>query len=85
MQGITLNQKILSQADLYDILPFGKTKIQQLIKSGQLPLMKIGKDYITTFNLLEKWISEHLGEEKQKSEYMCCQIIKRKTGNDEYC
>lgn len=56
-------QKILSQADLYDILPFGKTKIQQLIKSGQLPLMKIGKDYITTFNLLEKWISEHLGEE----------------------
>lgn len=63
MQGITLNQKILSQADLYDILPFGKTKIQQLIKSGQLPLMKIGKDYITTFNLLEKWISEHLGEE----------------------
>lgn len=57
------NQKILSQADLYEILPFGKTKIQELIKSGQLPLLKIGKDYITTFNLLEKWIGEHLGEE----------------------
>ena len=63
IENISLNQKILSQADLYTILPFGKTKIQQLIKSGQLPLMKIGKDYITTFNLLEKWIGEHLGEE----------------------
>lgn len=58
-----LEQKVLSQTDLYDILPFGKTKVQQLIKSGQLPLMKIGKDYITTFNILENWISEHLGEE----------------------
>lgn len=58
-----LEQKVLSQTDLYDILPFGKTKVQQLIKSGQLPLMKIGKDYITTFNILEKWIAEHLGEE----------------------
>lgn len=58
-----MEQKVLSQTDLYDILPFGKTKVQQLIKSGKLPLMKIGKDYITTFNILENWISEHLGEE----------------------
>lgn len=57
------NQKVLSQSDLYDILPFGKTKVQQLIKSGQLPLMKVGKDYLTTFNILENWIKEHLGEE----------------------
>lgn len=63
IENRSLNQKVLSQTDLYTILPFGKTKIQQLIKSGQLPLMKIGKDYITTFNLLEKWIGEHLGEE----------------------
>jgi hypothetical protein len=56
-------EKILSQSDLYEILPFGKTKVQQLIKSGQLPLMKIGKDYITTFNLLEEWIKNHIGEE----------------------
>ena len=56
-------EKILSQSDLYEILPFGKTKIQQLIKSGQLPLMKIGKDYITTFNLLEEWIKNNIGEE----------------------
>ena len=55
--------KILSQKDLYDILPFGKTKIQQLISSKQLPLLKIGKDYITTYSILEDWIREHIGEE----------------------
>ena len=55
--------KILSQKDLYEVLPFGKTKIQQLIASKQLPLFKIGKDYVTTYNILEDWIREHIGDE----------------------
>ena len=55
--------KILSQKDLYDVLPFGKTKIKQLIASKQLPLLKIGKDYVTTYNILEDWIREHIGDE----------------------
>lgn len=58
-----MENKILSQQDLYDVLPFGKTKVSQLIKSGELPLVKVGKDYITTFNLLEEWIKNHIGEE----------------------
>lgn len=58
-----MENKILSQQDLYDVLPFGKTKVLQLIKSGELPLVKVGKDYITTFNLLEEWIKDHIGEE----------------------
>lgn len=62
-QGNKQNCKVLNQKDLYEILPFGKTKMQQLINSGQLPLIKIGKDYITTFNILEEWIKNHLGEE----------------------
>lgn len=57
------NNKIITQTDLYELLPFGKTKIKQLIKSGELPLVKIGKDYITTFSLLEKWIFDHIGDE----------------------
>ena len=55
--------KILSQEDLYEVLPFGKTKLQQLIKSKQLPVLKIGKDYVTTYNILEDWIREHIGDE----------------------
>ena len=58
-----MESKILSQQDLYDVLPFGKTKVLQLIKTGELPLVKVGKDYITTFNLLEEWIKNHIGEE----------------------
>ena len=58
-----IDNKILKQTDLYEILPFGKTKINQLIKSGELPLLKIGKDYITTFKILEEWITNHIGEE----------------------
>ena len=62
-KGVIMENKILSQQDLYDVLPFGKTKVLQLIKSGELPLVKVGKDYITTFNLLEEWIKNHIGEE----------------------
>ncbi len=57
------DNKILKQTDLYEILPFQKTKVLKLIKSGELPLVKIGKDYITTFKLIEEWISNHIGEE----------------------
>ena len=60
---VVIEQKILKQTDLYEILPFGKTKTKQLIASGELPLLKIGNDYITTFNILEEWIREHIGEE----------------------
>lgn len=57
------NDRILKQSDLYEILPFQKTKIQQLIRSGQLPVVKVGKDYITTYSLIEKWVAENIGNE----------------------
>lgn len=60
---INSSQKVLKQKDLYEILPFGKTKINKLLQSEDFPVVKIGKDYITTFNLIEKWIEDHLGEE----------------------
>lgn len=59
----TYNKKILKQTDLYEILPFRKTKILQLLRSGELPVVKVGKDYITTYELLEKWIKENVGGE----------------------
>lgn len=63
LEQIDYRNRILKQTDLYNILPFGKTKINQLIKSEQLPLLKIGNDYITTYNILEDWIRSHIGEE----------------------
>ena len=58
-----MENKILSQQDLYDVLPFGKTKVLQLIKSGELPLLKFFNYYITTFNLFKECIKNHIGEE----------------------
>ena len=58
-----VRDRVLCQRDLYEILPFGKTKIKQLIASGNLPLTKVGNDYITTYDLLQKWIEKHLGSE----------------------
>lgn len=55
--------KIITQQDLYNILPFGKTKINKLIQSGELPLVKVGKDYITTEEKIEQWINENIGHE----------------------
>lgn len=58
-----MNMKIITQKDLYEILPFGKTKINKLIQSGELPLIKVGKDYITTEEKIEQWINENIGHE----------------------
>jgi len=55
--------KYLTQKDLYSLLPFGKTKILQLLKSGEFPAVKIGKDYITTEEKINTWITDNIGEE----------------------
>jgi len=53
----------LTQRDLYGILPFEKKKIQKLIRSGEIPVVKIGRDYLTTKQLIDEWIKENIGQE----------------------
>jgi len=60
---ISIRDRVLSQKDLYEILPFGKTKIHQLLASKAIPMVRVGNDYIMTFDLLEKWIEDNLGKE----------------------
>ncbi len=55
--------KLLTAQDLMEMLPFGKTKFNLLLKAGELPLVKIGSDYITTESAVEKWIQENIGKE----------------------
>lgn len=45
------------------MLPFGKTKFNKLLKAGEFPFVKIGKDYITTEDAIEKWINDNIGQE----------------------
>ena len=56
-------RRVMKQDDIYQLLPFGKTKTRQLIQSGALPVVKIGNDYITTYTIMEDWIRKHIGEE----------------------
>lgn len=55
--------KILTQDDLLHILPFGKTKLNMLLISGSLPVVKIGRDYITTDEQIMEWIRDNTGKE----------------------
>lgn len=55
--------EIIKLKQLYEILPFGEKKIRKLIASGEIPVVKIGRDYITTKKLVTTWIEEHVGEE----------------------
>ena len=57
------DDKILGLQDLYEILPFGEQKIRKLIEAKELPVVKVGRDYITTKRKLLEWIEQNVGQE----------------------
>lgn len=56
------NVTILNKRDLEKILPFGKTKLNALLLANILPVVKIGRDYITTTEQLNQWIDANIGK-----------------------
>lgn len=58
-------ENLYSFTDLLDIFPFGKTKLRQLLKAGVLPVVKVGRQYITTQDVINRWIQENIGKEIQ--------------------
>lgn len=55
--------KTFTNEDLQKIFPFGKTKLNQLLQAGVLPVIKVGKHYLTTQKLVDKWFEENKGKE----------------------
>ena len=49
--------------DLLKIFPFGRTKMLALCKQGVLPVVKIGKDYISNPELIARWFRDNEGKE----------------------
>lgn len=49
--------------DLLKIFPFGKSKLLKLCKMGVLPVVKVGKDYISNPSLIDRWFKENAGKE----------------------
>ena len=55
---MSFDYEILSQNDLLELFPFGRSKLNAL-----LPVTKVGRDYITTRAELDRWFAANRGRE----------------------
>lgn len=55
--------KIYTLCELEKIFPFGKSKLLALCKAGALPVVKVGRDYISSPEMINRWMMEHDGKE----------------------
>ncbi|MCD8300422.1 MAG: helix-turn-helix domain-containing protein [Clostridiales bacterium] len=53
---------IYSKKDLLEIFPFGHTKLQQLLNAGVLPVVKVGRSYLSSDEMINRWLSENVGK-----------------------
>lgn len=61
-QKIT-EQEILTQQELYEYLPLGRTTVQKLLQQKIIPAIKIGRNYLITKRKLLEWLDENAGNE----------------------
>ena len=47
--------------DLQRIFPFGRTKLLKLCREGILPVVKVGKTYISNKALVNRWLLDNEG------------------------
>lgn len=60
--SVNENIKFLTKTDLLRIFPFKRTKLQQLLNAGALPVVQVGKTYITSEAMLQRWLEENIGK-----------------------
>ena len=53
---------LYSFSDLLTIFPFGKTKLRQLLLAGVLPVVKVGRQYVTSDEAIQRWVLENAGK-----------------------
>ena len=56
------NLKVLKTKDLMQLFGFGKTKMNQVLQSGVLPVIKLGGEYITTEEQIQEWFKRNQGK-----------------------
>ena len=54
---------LYSFSDLLTIFQFGKTKLRQLLLAGVLPVVKVGRQYVTSDEAIQLWVLENAGKE----------------------
>lgn len=58
-----MNTVIYTLDDLEQIFPFGRSKLLKLCQSHALPVVKVGKNYISSPALIERWMLDNDGKE----------------------
>ena len=61
--GITTEKEFLTPSDLIELLPIGRDKVYQIIKSPSFPAIKFGKQYVVRREDLYEWWDEYKGKE----------------------
>lgn len=59
----TTDMLVYSKNDLLKIFPFKRTKLQQLLNAGVLPVVKIGRTYLSSPEMVQRWLLENAGRE----------------------
>lgn len=54
---------VYSKNDLLKIFPFKRTKLQQLLNAGVLPVVKVGRSYLSSNEMIQRWLMENAGRE----------------------
>jgi len=57
-----MDEKVYTLKDLEQIFPFGRNKLLQLCQVGALPVVKVGKSYISSPALIEEWLYNNVGK-----------------------
>ena len=57
------DKDILTQQDLYEYFPLGKTTIQKMLQQKIIPATKIGRNYFITRRKLLIWLDENAAKE----------------------
>ena len=58
-----IHNDLYSFSDLLRIFPFDKTKLRQLLNAGVLPVVKVGRQYVTSDAAIQRWILDNAGKE----------------------
>lgn len=52
--------RVLCKKDLLEIFPFRRTKLQQLLNAGVLPVVKVGRSYLSSDAMIQRWLMENI-------------------------
>lgn len=55
-------QTIYNFDDLLELLPYGRTRLQELLRAGVIPSVKIGRKYLSTPEMIDEWLRENSGK-----------------------